>query len=69
MSAGAAKRNDLPEREVPGHNGEDGADGTVADEAFFGSSVDDFVSQDFFGILGVVAAGVVHLTASATAAL
>ena len=55
--SGSGEADDLPERIVPGHDGEDGADGTVADEAFFGAGFDDFVGEYLFGVLGVIAAG------------
>ena len=65
----SGEAEDLPEGKVPGHHGENRADGTVADETFLGAGFDDFVGQKFLSVIGVVAAASGALHASATAAL
>ena len=53
---GREEAEDLPEGEVPGHDGEDDAEGVPADVGVvFG--VDGFGREDAGGVVGVVAAG------------
>ena len=53
---GSGEAKHLPEGKVPGHHGENGSDGPVADETLLSSCIDDFVGQEALCILGVVAA-------------
>ena len=46
----------LPEREIPGHHGEHGADRLIADEGAAGTRVYGLVGQQAFAVLGVIAA-------------
>ena len=44
---GGGEAEHLPERKVPRHHRQDGADGQIADETFLRAGVDDFVGQEF----------------------
>ena len=53
---GSEEAEDLPEGEVPGHDGEDDAEGVVADVALGVLGGDAFGGEDAGGVVGVVAA-------------
>ena len=54
---GSEEAEDLPEREVPGHDREDDAQGIVAHVALGVLGGDALRGQDAGGVVGVVAAG------------
>gem|GEM_PF-4445429 len=54
---GSGEAEDMPEGEVPGHDGEDDADGVIADVALGVAGGDVFGGEDARCVLGVVAAG------------
>ena len=54
---GREKTEDLPEGEVPGHDGEHDAERVPANEGVVGSDVDGLGREDAGGVVGVVAAG------------
>ena len=54
--AGSDETEDLPEREVPGHDGENDAERLVTDEALGSGGRNDFVGDKFCGVLGVITA-------------
>ena len=53
---GREEAEDLPEGEVPGHDGEHDAERVPADVGVVGSGVDGFGREDAGGVVGVVAA-------------
>ena len=55
--SGREKTEDLPEGEVPGHDGEDDAERVPADEGVEGRCVERLRRKDAGGVFGVVAAG------------
>ena len=55
---GGEEAEDLPEGEVPGHDGEDDAEGVVADVGLGVLGGDAFGGEDAGGVVGVVAADV-----------
>ena len=55
-SALAPQNEHLPERKVPRHDGQDGANRQIADEAALRSSLHNLIGQKSFGVLRVVAA-------------
>src|SRR5208282_5255951 len=52
----SSEANHLPERKVPRHDGENGADRPVANKTFLGPGIKYFICQKAFSILSVVAA-------------
>ena len=54
---GREKAEDLPERKIPRHHGEHGADGLIADEARGTAEIDRLIGEQALGVLHVVAAG------------
>ena len=53
---GAEKAEDLPEGEVPGHDGEDDAERVPADVAVLAFGGDGFFLENAGGVIGVIAA-------------
>ena len=53
---GTDKTKNLPERIVPGHHCQNRAEGKIAHETFAARNVGDLVGEEFFRVLGVVAA-------------